>query len=108
MIVIMLFQEIFSSDRHYQNKIVGKTGRTYGRGTSNRAAMRIAGAGLVNPDNLEGAIWSEFIMSSPSHATQHSFSGACGIACGISEVLKMDSSILSVTKACIYGNKKGT
>jgi len=85
----------------------GKVGLIYGRGTSNGAAMRVASAGLVHPGNLEKAIETAVIMSKPSHATQHAFSGACAIACGIAEGITIQANVFSILKACMYGAKAG-
>ncbi len=86
---------------------VGRRGGSYRRGTSNGCAMRVASAGLIHPGNLQGAIKDAIIMTKPSHGTQHAYSGACSIACGISEALKSDSDVYSVIKASLYGAKKG-
>ena len=86
---------------------VGMTGKTYDRGTTNGAAMRVAAAGLVNPGNLDKATEMAITMSKPSHGTQHAFAGSSAIACGIAEALTQDSTVVSVIEACIYGAKKG-
>jgi ADP-ribosylglycohydrolase len=86
---------------------IGRKGGTYNRGTSNGAAMRIAAAGLINPDNMEGAIKTAIIMTKPSHGTQHAYSGACSIACGIAKGLAEDADIFTVLKSCIYGAERG-
>lgn len=86
---------------------VGKTGGSYGRGTSNGAAMRIAVAGLLHPGNLDEAIKTTITMTKPSHGTQHAYAGACAIACGIAQALSEDADIFTVLKACLYGARKG-
>ena len=86
---------------------LGRIGGTYDRGTSNGAAMRIAPAGLLYPGNLDKTIETAIIMTKPSHGTQHGYSGACAIACGISNALMEDSNLYSIAKACLYGAKKG-
>lgn len=86
---------------------LGKIGKTYGRGVSNGAAMRIAAAGLCNPGDLDGAVKTAITMTKVTHGTQHAYSGACAIACGIAEAMTEDSDIYSVLKACIYGAEKG-
>lgn len=86
---------------------LGKMGKYVGRGTTNGAAMRIAAAGLTAPGDLEKAVRNAVVMSSPSHGTQHAFSGACAIACGISEALTENATTVSIVKACIYGARRG-
>lgn len=86
---------------------LGKTGGTYDRGTSNGAAMRIAPAGLLFPGNLEKTIEVAITMTKPSHGTQHGYSGACAIACGISIALVENADLYSIIKACLYGAKRG-
>ena len=66
----------------------GMQGRRYGRGTSNGASMRVAAAGLTAVGDREKAIANAVSMSRPTHGTQHAFSGACAIACGVTEALK--------------------
>ncbi|MEH7253377.1 ADP-ribosylglycohydrolase family protein [Neobacillus niacini] len=86
---------------------LGKMGGTYDRGTSNGAAMRIAPAGFLYPGDLEKTIEVAITMTKPSHGTQHAYSGACAIACGISNALMEDSDLFSIIKACLYGAKRG-
>ena len=88
-------------------KLVGKIGGRYGVGTSNGAIMRIAGAGLVNPGDPEGAIKTAVTMTSCSHGTQIAYSAACAIACGIAQALTEDSDVHIILKACVYGAKRG-
>lgn len=86
---------------------VGKTGKKYGRGTSNGAVMRIASAGLINPGNLDGAIHTAIAMTAPSHGTQHAYSGAAAVACAIAEAMTEHSTVWSILRAALYGAKKG-
>lgn len=86
---------------------VGMQGRRYGRGTSNGASMRVAAAGLTAVGDREKAITNAVAMSRPTHGTQHAFSGACAIACGVSEALKEDADVLSIVQACLYGARRG-
>lgn len=86
---------------------LGKMGGYVGRGTTNGAAMRVAAAGLTAPGDLEKAIQNAVTMCAPSHGTQHAFSGACAIACGISEALTENATALSIVKACLYGARRG-
>lgn len=86
---------------------LGKIGQYVGRGTTNGAAMRVAAAGLTAPGDWDKAVENAAIMCSPSHGTQHAFSGACAIACGISEALTDGATTVSVVKACVYGARKG-
>jgi ADP-ribosylglycohydrolase len=86
---------------------IGKIGRSYSRGTSNGAAMRVAAAGLCCPNNLDKALNTAIIMSKPSHGTQHAYAGAGAIACGIAKAMMENSDIFAVLKACIYGAENG-
>jgi ADP-ribosylglycohydrolase len=86
---------------------LGKLGKMVGRGTTNGAAMRVAAAGLCKPGDYELAIENAVNMCRPSHATQHAFSGACAIACGISEALISTATTVSIVKACVYGARRG-
>lgn len=82
---------------------VGLMGMEYNRGTSNGAAMRIAAAGLVHPGNWEKTAQIAIISCRPSHGTQHAFSGACAIACGISEAITENAQLSNILRACLYG-----
>jgi len=86
---------------------LGKAGKSFNRGITNGAAMRIAAAGLTKPGDYEKAIKNAVNMCRPSHGTQHAFSGACAIACGISEALLDSATTVSIVKACVYGAKRG-
>ena len=86
---------------------IGKQGKVYQRGTTNGAAMRVAAAGLTKPGDYNRAIQNAIAMCTPSHGTQHAFSGACAIACGISEALLDSATTVSIVKACFYGARKG-
>ncbi|HHW93115.1 MAG TPA: ADP-ribosylglycohydrolase [Clostridiaceae bacterium] len=86
---------------------IGKIGEEYDRGVSNGAVMRVAAAGLWCPGNLDAACKTAITMCIPSHNTQHAYAAASSIACGISEAIQIDSTIMSVVKACLYGAKKG-
>ncbi len=85
----------------------GKVGLVYGRGTSNGAAMRVAGAGLAHPGDYEKAIETAVTMCMPSHGTQHAYAGACAIACGISEAMTQEADVYSTLSACLYGARRG-
>ena len=85
-----VIEELLNGD---DPEAVGKRGGNYRRGTSNGCAMRVASAGLIHPGDLDGAIREAIIMTKPSHGTQHAYSGACAIACGISEALNEDSDL---------------
>ena len=86
---------------------IGKMGKVFNRGTSDGSAMRIAGSGLVNPGDLEGAIKTAITMTKISHGTQHAYSGSCAIACAVAEALTENSSVDSIVEAAIYGAKNG-
>lgn len=86
---------------------VGKTGGVYGRGVSNGAAMRVASAGLIHPGDVEGALKTAIVMTSPSHGTQLAYSGVGAIACGIANALSENASVLTVLQACFYGAREG-
>lgn len=86
---------------------IGRSGGRYELGTSNGAIMRIAGAGLCHPGDLDGAVHTAIIMTSCSHGTQIAYSAACSIACGIAEALTEHSDVHSILKACVYGAKRG-
>lgn len=86
---------------------IGKLGKMAYRGATNGAVMRIAPAGLVHPGDLDGACETAIAMTTPSHGTQHGFSGACAIACAVAEAMTEHSSVWSVIRAAVYGAKKG-
>jgi len=86
---------------------LGRAGGRYQQGTSNGAAMRIAGAGLCNAGNLEGAVRTAIAMTECSHATQIAYSAACAVACAIAEAVTENASIHSILKAAIFGARRG-
>lgn len=86
---------------------LGLQGGTYDRGFSNGAAMRIAPAGLVYPNNLDKTIELTIEITKSSHGTQHGYAGACAISCAINEALNPNSTVWSVVQASLYGARRG-
>lgn len=86
---------------------LAKVGKVYNRGLSNGCAMRIAPAGLCNPGDWDKTVETAIIMTSVSHGTQYAYSGACAIACAVSEAMREGSEISTIMKAAIYGARKG-
>lgn len=86
---------------------LGMLGGYVGRGTTNGAAMRVAGAGLTRAGDWDRAVENAVTMCRPSHGTQHAFAGAAAIAAGISEGLREDASTVSVVRACVFGARRG-
>jgi len=76
-------------------------------GTTNGAAMRIAPVGLVHPGDVEGACQTALATCLPTHDTQIAVAGACAIAAGVAEALRPDADVLSVTRACLEGARRG-
>lgn len=86
---------------------LGMLGGYVGRGITNGAAMRVAGAGLTRVGDWDRAVENAVTMCRPSHGTQHAFAGAAAIAAGIAEGLREGASTISVVRACVFGARRG-
>ena len=85
----------------------GKTGKLWGRGTSNGAAVRAAAAGLLHPGDPDSAAQSAAVIAAPSHGTQHAYSGACAVACAVSAALAEGADVWKVLRAALDGARRG-
>lgn len=86
---------------------VALIGKFWERGNTNGCVMRIAPAGLIHPGDLEGAIETAVVLTSPSHGTQNAYSSACAVSCAIAEAMTENSTVWSVVRAAMYGARRG-
>lgn len=76
-------------------------------GTTNGAAMRVAPAGLVYPDNIESACELAYITCLPSHDTNIAIASACTIAAAVSAAMAADATVESITDSALAGARYG-
>lgn len=74
---------------------------------TNGAAMKIFPIGLINIGNLDKVIEDTITMAKPTHFTNLALSGACAIACAVSEACLETSTIETIIEAGLYGAVKG-
>jgi ADP-ribosylglycohydrolase len=86
---------------------VGSSGSRSTEGATNGAAMRIAPAGLVNPDDPAGAVRLSLQISLPTHGTGVAVSAAAAIAAGVAAALGGGADVFSVADAAIFGAREG-
>lgn len=79
----------------------------YASKATNGAAMKIAPAGILNPNNIEAAINDAITVTQVTHDNSLAISGACAVASAVSASLASDSKIDEVLSAGMYGAKRG-
>ncbi len=77
------------------------------RQATNGAAMRISPVGLFNPGNLRCTIEDAITVTMLTHDNQLALSGACAIACAVSQALMPQADLFSVLQASLYGARQG-
>lgn len=76
-------------------------------GTTNGAAMRVAPAGLVYPDNIKKACELAYITCLPSHDTNIAIASACTIAAAVSAAMVPDATVESIVQSALAGARYG-
>lgn len=79
----------------------------YASKATNGAAMKIAPAGILNPDDLTAAIDTAITISQVTHDNSLAISGACAVAAATSASLAPHSNIDDVLSAGFYGAVRG-
>lgn len=74
---------------------------------TNGAAMKIFGAGLINPGNLEKTVRDAYTLSLPTHGNNTAISAACAVACAVSKAMEKSASLSDVIDAGLYGAAEG-
>jgi len=74
---------------------------------TNGAAMKIFGAGLINPGDLDKTIYDTFTLCAPTHPYNAALSGACAVSCAVSKAMEENADLGDVFHAGLYGAKKG-
>ncbi len=77
------------------------------RQATNGASMRISPIGMLNPSNLESALEDAIKVTCLTHNNYLAISGACAIACAVSEALSYEADIYSVIQAALWGAREG-
>lgn len=77
------------------------------RQATNGASMRISPIGMLNPGNLEAALEDAIKVTRLTHDNYLAISGACAIACAVSEALREEADIYSVLQAALWGAREG-
>lgn len=77
------------------------------RQATNGAAMRIYPIGIFNPGNIEKALHEAIQTTRITHGNRLAISGACAVACAVSEAFNENADLYSVIKAGLYGAEKG-
>ncbi|MBO1305761.1 ADP-ribosylglycohydrolase family protein [Enterococcus sp. 669A] len=79
----------------------------YASKATNGAAMKIAPAGILNPDNVAGAIEAAITITRVTHDNSLAISGACAIAAATSASLAPHSTVEEALAAGYYGAIRG-
>lgn len=77
------------------------------RQATNGASMRISPVGMLNPGNLQAALEDAIKVTRLTHDNYLAISGACAIACAVSEALKPQADLYSVLQAALWGAREG-
>ncbi|MEK4306257.1 ADP-ribosylglycohydrolase family protein [Oceanobacillus sp. M60] len=79
----------------------------YASKATNGAAMKIAPAGILNPDNLKQAIDSAITITQVTHDNSLAISGACAVAAATSASLAPHATVDEALSAGLYGAIRG-
>ncbi|QXN87363.1 ADP-ribosylglycohydrolase family protein [Tetragenococcus halophilus] len=79
----------------------------YASKATNGAAMKIAPAGILHPDNIEAAIEEAIIITQVTHDNSLAISGACAVAAAVSASLAEDSEAEDILSAGYFGALRG-
>lgn len=79
----------------------------YASKATNGAAMKIAPAGILYPDNIETAIEAAITITQVTHDNSLAISGACAVAAAVSVSLAKDSEVEDVLSAGYFGALRG-
>lgn len=77
------------------------------RQATNGASMRISPIGMLNPGNLEETLEETIRVTRLTHDNYLAISGACAIACAVSEALTPKADKYSVVQAALWGAVEG-
>ena len=86
---------------------VNNTVVDYAAKATNGAAMKISPAGLINPGDLDQAIEDAITITRVTHNNHLAISGACAVACAVSQALTDDANLYRVIQAGFYGARRG-
>lgn len=81
--------------------------RLAARQATNGSAMRISPIGMLHPGDLEGTIRDAVQVTVLTHDNDLALSGACAVACAVSQALMPQSDPLSILHAALYGAEEG-
>lgn len=79
----------------------------YASKATNGSAMKIAPAGILNPNDLEGAIDAAITITQVTHDNSLAISGACAVAATTSASLAPDATIDDALSAGFFGAVRG-
>lgn len=74
---------------------------------TNGAAMKISPAGIMNPDDVEGAIRDAITICRVTHDNSLAISGACATAAAVSAGLADGATMRDALGAAVYGAMRG-
>ncbi len=77
------------------------------RQATNGSAMRISPIGMLHPGDLEGTIRDSILVTMLTHDNYLALSGACSVACAVSEALRPGADPYSILRAAVYGAEEG-
>lgn len=79
----------------------------YASKATNGSAMKIAPAGILNPNDLEGAIDAAIIVTQVTHDNSLAISGACAVSAAVSASLAPHATVDEALSAGFYGAIRG-
>lgn len=79
----------------------------YASKATNGAAMKIAPAGILYPDNIEAAIEAAITITQVTHDNSLAISGACAVAAAVSASLADSSDVEDILSAGYFGALRG-
>lgn len=85
----------------------GKSVKTVVRQGTNGSAMRISPIGMLHPGDLRAAVEDTIRVTLLTHDNYLAVSGACAVACAVSEALMPQADPYSVLRAAMWGAREG-
>ncbi|MEI5841129.1 ADP-ribosylglycohydrolase family protein [Lacticaseibacillus rhamnosus] len=98
---------MYRSSEQVMEPLEGAVTVDYASKATNGAAMKIAAAGMFNPDDIDSAIKSSVIMTKVTHDNSLAISGSAAVAAATSVSYKDDVSFDDLIDAGFYGAKVG-
>lgn len=95
--------------RQYKGEKIEESGgvQLASRQATNGGAMRISPIGLLNPGNLEKTAEEATKVTLITHDNYLAISGACTIACAVSQAVTPSADVFNIIQAAFFGAEEG-